>query len=190
MMTLSLSVSKPTKGNGKTSRILFSASTRRVYSRTRSGAHSVHPVAKSASVNVCVNLTAETGPRFDTRSASMKPGVGPSQSEEVRTGMLRWMVDDASYLLRLSSQRASGRSSRRSSRVIPRAPPEPGERVPASLRGLDEDWNQWPQALAVYRSDASHSTMNASRTALPLNATFRASHEILFYFFGEDGSRV
>jgi hypothetical protein len=46
-------------------------------------------IAISVSVSVCAKLPAGTGPLCETRSASMKPGGGSSQSEKVRTGMLR-----------------------------------------------------------------------------------------------------
>ncbi len=59
------------------------------WGRYGSGAHSVQPVAMSVRTSVCTKLPLVTGPLCATRSASTNPGGGSSQSENVRTGILR-----------------------------------------------------------------------------------------------------
>jgi len=65
------------------------ASTMRLLSRNSSGRHSVQPLAISVKVNECAKLPAATSPECDTRSISMKPGMGSFQSANVRIGTLR-----------------------------------------------------------------------------------------------------
>ncbi len=71
MNSLPLSVSTPRRGNGIVGRRRASASTTRPLSRTRSGRHSVQPVAISVSVRVCTKLPSTVPPPWDTRSISM-----------------------------------------------------------------------------------------------------------------------
>ena len=61
MNTLSLSVSNPRKENGNSLRSSLSTSVSSVCSRTRTGAHSVHPVAMSVSVSICTKLPFAVG---------------------------------------------------------------------------------------------------------------------------------
>src|SRR5665811_1383943 len=80
MNTLSLSVSKPSRGKGSRLRTSVSTSVSSLCSRTSNGAHSVQPVAMSVNVNVCTKLPLAVGPLCATRSASTNPGAGSPQS--------------------------------------------------------------------------------------------------------------
>ena len=84
--SLPLSMSIPRSGNGSAPRNWVSASTTRRASRTRSGTHSVHPLAMSVSTSVQTKLPDRVPPEWAKRSASTNPGAGSFQSPKVQTG--------------------------------------------------------------------------------------------------------
>ncbi len=71
MKTLTLSVSRPSNGNGSAGRSAVITSPSRRCSRNSRGAHSVQPVETSGRVSVCTKLPLADGPLWATRSASM-----------------------------------------------------------------------------------------------------------------------
>ena len=165
-------MSKPNNSKGSSLRISPSTSLSRVCSRYRSGAHSVHPVAMSVTVSVCTKLPFATGPQCATRSASTNPGGGSSQSENVRTGMLladrRWRSRPtalpAACLFADLAKRPVDR--RRAHGEYCGADLRAESQVPVPFHRLDQyvgisAFRRLPQM----RSDASHSTTIASRTA-------------------------
>jgi hypothetical protein len=113
-----------------------------------------------------------TGPECATRSASTKPGGGSRQSEKVRTGIDRRIVDtDPGRRRRLLQRSRCGcrarsivaalifSSAERTSGAGAKCP----WRTIASINVGMIAFSRLPQT----RSDASHSTISASRSAAP-----------------------
>ena len=171
MNTLSLSVSNPSKSNGMSLRRPVRTAFTSVRSRNSNGAHSVHPVAISVRTRVWAKLPRAEGPLCDTRSASTNPGAGSCQSECVRTGML-CRTDDGEIRGRRRRAPDCSRMLRRDRSIVAALMASKPART-SSARA------RWPclsmeptsvgsngfRRLPQMRSDASHNTTRASRTA-------------------------
>lgn len=146
------------------------ASITRAPSRQGSGTHSVQPVATSVSTSVHANAPARLGPECATRSISMNPGGGSSQSLNVRIRTLRRTAFTAPARRRPAPPRS--RTSRKSRSIVAALIISKRLRTSGSscrwpcrsIAGTStgsEAFSRLPQI----RSELSHRTISAARAA-------------------------
>ncbi len=128
-------------------------------------------MAMSVSTKVCTKLPFATGPLCATRSASTNPGGGSSQPSNVRSATLRLTAAEGAALRRVAVRacRLMSRNARSmvaaliDSRLVRTS--SPSRRWPCRSIASTRIGTSGRSRLPQIRSDASQTTISASRTA-------------------------